>query len=307
VILEAEALYRLCRIFFPEMSVPVHWCARLADVFAACDVDEVDVVAYFQALSVHDASGVSTNRAVHDSLRTSYGPLRQFGTAITLVVQATDSERWLEPMLALYEDIAAAVCFVVDGRTSPGTRRLLLDKDVRCVEIGDATAGGWSKATLEQVGTEWILVARDDEIPSPALLAFADRAAEYSPKFVWGFPRVHCGYDSVSDELRYSQFLPFGPLAKASLQWRLVARGDGLKERRAAAADAVLFNFDWIARRFAERVGHLRKCAQDDEAQMTLASFELLEGIPETWHMWTCLREERFEEIARLMHRSRRD
>jgi hypothetical protein len=307
VIPEPETLCRLWRVFFPESQVPVEWCGRLANVFAEYGVDEVDVIAYFHALFLHHNGRSSGNSAVDDSLRAGYNGLQHFGKTVTLIVRATSSERWIEQIIAFYEHIGVAATFTLDGGTSVATRKLLSAKGVSCIDIGDESPGDWPRAVLEKTGTEWILITRDDEIPSPALLAFADRTVKYSTNFAWGFPRVHCQYDPSSDELRYSQFLPFGPLANASLQWRLVARGDGPKERRTAAADAVLFNFDWAARSFAERVGLLRNDAPDGMPQASLASFNLYESVPERWHMWVRLREERLEEIARLMHSARRE
>jgi len=307
VISEPETLCRLWRIFFPETQVPVEWCGRLANVFAEYGVDEADVIAYFHALFLHHNGRPSGNPAVGDSLLARYSGLQHFGQAVSLIVQATKSERWLEQIIAFYEHIGVAASFTLDGRTSGATRQLLSAKGVSCIDIGNEAPGDWPRTVFEKTGAEWILITCDDEIPSPALLAFADRAVKYSTNFVWGFPRVYCQYDPSSDELRYSQFLPFGPLASASLQWRLVARSGGSKERRTAVADAVLFNFDWVARSFAERVGQLRNDVPDGRARTSLASFELCESIPEKWHMWVPLREERFEEIARLIHRSRRD
>ncbi|SDB54197.1 hypothetical protein [Bauldia litoralis] len=307
MIRDAETLRRLCRIVWPEDPVPHAWCAELAQAFAACDVGEVEIVAYLDALSVKHARGAYENPAVHDSLRTPHGPLRHFGSAITLVVEATSCKLWFDTLLASYADIGVPVCFAVGRGTSAETARLIVDRGARYIDIGYAPPDAWSEAALEEVGTKWVLIARDDEIPSPAMLMFADRAVEYSPNFIWGFPRVHCSYDSASDEVRYSQFLPFGPLAASVLHWRMVARSDGPKERRAAPAETLLFSFDWIVRSFAERIGRLPNDPQHDGSRMILASFELPEGVPETWHLWTRLPEARLGQIVRLMHRSKQD
>ena len=130
------------------------------------------------------------------------------------------------------------------------------------------------------------------------LLAFVDKAVRHSTNFVWGFPRVHCRYNVSREELQYSQFLPFGPLANADLQWRLIARHDGPKERRSAQRDAILLSFDWVARSFAERVCGIRD-HPDDRTPSSLTSFYLYETIPDNWHMWSCLQDDRFEKIAR--------
>jgi hypothetical protein len=190
----------------------------------------------------------------------------------------------------------------VDGGTSEAARNIISAKGVPCIDLGNNPPNDWLTFVFQQVETEWILTTYDDEIPSPAMLAFVDGAVKFSTKFVWGFPRVSCRYDYSSDELQYSQFLPFGPLANATFQWRLLARGDDPKERRTAGAEAILFDFDWVARTFAERVERIRYPSSDDQSSKALSSFRLYEAIPESWHRLARLRDRRFEALARAIY-----
>jgi hypothetical protein len=301
VICTPETLRRLCRVFFPEMLPPSQWYVRLAEVFQEYGVDEVDVIGYLHAMFLHRKDLSPGNASVANSMCAPFGTLEHFGREVTLVVQVTKSERWLGRIIQFYKEIGVMPVFTVDGRTSGETRSILAANSVTCIEISGEPRDDSHLAVFSAIDTDWILRAYDDELPTPALLAFVDRAVKHSTNFVWGFPRVHCRYDAATDELRYSQFLPFGPLASADLQWRLVSRDDHPKERRSAATDAIFLNFDWVARSFAERVHQLRSQAV---APASLASFGLQEAIPDDWHMWASLRDRRFEDLARAIHRA---
>src|SRR5262249_18371840 len=152
--------------------------------------------------------------------------------------------------------------FAVDRRTTDGTREVICKMKKEFVEV----SGRWPRVEslladiVSKIDSQWILRFDDDELPSPGLLDFVDRAGAEAPDVVWGFPRVHCRLAPTTDELQYSQFLPLGPLAGRDLQWRLFSKngarfddrlhssGIVSKEARPAPPNAVIFHFDWVLR-----------------------------------------------------------
>jgi hypothetical protein len=167
---------------------------------------------------------------VTDGARAPLARLKHFGSRVTLVIPTTASGRWLEQVIDFYDDIGVTVVFALDARTSDGTRSLLSVKGAACIDLGrKRRVDSLTADIFSIVSTDWILLVDEDELPKPALLNFVDKAVEHSTEFVWGFPRVHCRYDTCSGELQYSHFLPFGPFANADLQWRLLARQAGPK------------------------------------------------------------------------------
>ncbi len=301
---QIDTLRRLHRIFFPELPPPLEWYERLAALVQEHTVDDADIIAYFHALSLHKKGLSCGNPAVTDGIRARLATLKHFGSRVTLVVPTTASEGWLEHVIDFYNDINVPVAFAVDARTSDESRGLLSAKGAVCIDMGqDQQVDFLTPEIFKLVGTDWILRLDDDELPAPAVLNFVDKAVEHAPEFVWGFPRVHCRYDNQSGELQYSQFLPFGPFAKADLQWRLMARPGTPTQQRAAGREALLLSFDWVVRSFVERVARL-KC-RDGQTIPSLAPLYLQEAIPENWHMFAPLPNQKYKEFARRTDHTR--
>ena len=247
--------------------------------------------------------GLSTHhRAVDDGLRATFGRVGNFGSRVTVVVQTGRAERWLTHIIDFYRDIGLSPMFTLDSTTSAETHAILASAGAACIDIAGMPQEESMAAIFHAVNTEWLLLTYDHELPTPGLLAFVDQAVNHFPGFVWGFPRVRCRFVESTEELQYSQFLPFGPLANADRQWRLMARYDGVREQRTAASDALLLSFNWIARSLAERVDPLRTAPL-----ASFASLDLQEAIPEPWHMWATLPDERFTRLARALHLTRSD
>ena len=302
-----DTLRRLHRIFFPESTPPAEWYEHLSVLQQEHDADDVELIAQFHAVYLHQHGLSNDTSSVTDAVHTSLSRLEHFKSNVTLLIQATDSERWLRHVLDFYDDIGVKVVFSLNERTSGAVRTLLSSKGAVWIDTsGERRVDDLIDHIFAGIRSNWILRIDDTELPTPALLNFADRAVEHSAAFIWGFPRVHCRFDASRSELHYSQFLPFGPFARADLQWRLVPRPGGPKERRAATTDAVLLNFDWIARSFMERVDRLRLGSRDDGQPLTsLAPFYLQEAIPESWHMFSPLHHDRYRDFARRLYQSR--
>ena len=303
--IESETLQRLHRLFFPESPAPLEWHERLMVLLQEHGFDVVDVIAYLRRMSLHQKGLSRGNPAVTDGTCASLARLKHFGSRVTLVISATASERWLEHVIEFYEGIDISTVFAVDSATSDGTRSLLATQGVACIDIrSESEFEAFPTGVFNEIGTDWILHVGDNELPTPALLNFVDRAVEHSTKFIWGFARAYCRYDFRNGELQYSQFLPFGPLARPALQWRLLARDGGAKERRSAPAEALLLNFDWVLRGFTERVQRLaRQRAGEAQTAAALSHFDLQEAIPERWHMFSPLPNEIYKEFARKIVR----
>jgi hypothetical protein len=307
VICQPDALHRLGRAFFPDAPPSLEWCARLSAACAECRVEDVDVIRYFHALSLHRHGLASEDAAMTTSLARSFGRFDALGSDVVLVVQATTSERWIERILDFYVENSVAPVFTLDGATSDATRDVLAARRAACVDITREPPSDAHHAVFRATGARWILRLYDDELPTPGLMAFVSRAVTHSSAFVWGFPRAYCWYDVSRDELTYSQFLTRGPLAGSDLQWRLMARPSGATERRAATAGAMVLSFDWVARTFLERVMRVETDARSEGTSRSIASLCLFEAVPEDWHMLAPLRDERLEELARRLHHSRTD
>lgn len=302
-----DTLRRLHRIFFADSPPPAEWYERLSALQHEYDADGVELIAQFHAVYLHQNGLSNGTSLVTDAVRASVSRLEHLKSKVTLLVQITNSERWLADVLRFYDDIGLKAVLALDERTSDAARALLSAKGAPWIDTGEERhVDALMDYIFAAVRTDWVLRLEDAELPTPALLNFVDSAVQQSTTFIWGFPRVHCRLDGSGSELHYSQFLPFGLFARADLQWRLVPRPGSPKERRSAATDAVLLNFDWIARSFMERVDRLRSGRRDAGQPLTsLAPFHLQETIPESWHMFSPLRDERHSDFARRIHRSR--
>ena len=268
-------------------------------------MDEVDLVRYVHEMVLHRNGLLPQDSAIAESLRAPSSKLENFGSRIRVVIQAGKCDGWIARFHEFYEQLGVSPLFVIGRTTSPETRAALNDQRLAHVEI-DGERKDWLDAVREAAGTDWILRIQEDELPSPGLLAFADRATGFANTFVWGFPRVYLRYDSLGNDLHYSRFLPFGPLANADIQWRLLSRSEGPMERRLAVPEALLFSLDWVVRTFAERAGRLAAQTDGVEAPTRTAPFHPFESVPEKWHMLTRWPDQRFEEIARTVARNRR-
>lgn len=304
--LTPETLRRLHRVFFQESASSPEWFDRFAGLVQEHGVHVVDVISYYHAMFLHENGLAKDNPAVSESVGAPVARLKHFDSRVTVVIQATKSAAWLGQVLDFYGGFGIRPLFVVDDRTSDETRCLLSTRGAASRDLRDEYRdSALISSVFASTETHWILRVGDDELPTPALLNFVDKAAECSEDIDWGFSRVHCRYDSSGDELQYSQFLPYGPFAAADLQWRLTARAPGPKERRSASSDAVLLNFDWVVRSFAERVERLRAHESQDRVA-SLLPLHLHEAIPENWHMFVPLRSEKYREFARGIARETR-
>jgi hypothetical protein len=304
--LDPEALRRLERTFLPDSSPSPQWHARLSGLFRELGVDGVDVIAYLQSMFLHENGSSRGNAEVAASVRAPLAKWKHFGSSVVPVVRTTSSERWIAHVADFYDQLGIEPVFAVGERTSDGTRDLLSSRGSRVVRVGEhARVDLVAADALAATGADWVLLLNDDELPTPALLHCVDSAVEQSAASVWGFPRVYCRHDASSDALQYSQFLPFGPFANASLQWRLFARHDGPTERRSSRTDAILLSFDWLLRPLAERVDRVAQGeVADGRTVPTLAHFSLPEAIPERWHMFTPLPNETYQELGRRLSRA---
>ncbi|MEO8622967.1 MAG: hypothetical protein ABI625_17975 [bacterium] len=300
-----DELQRLHRVFFPESEPAPEWYQRLASLLERHAVDDTQVIAYLHAMSLRANGMPRATDAVNDAVRAQLGTLTNFGSRVTPVVATTASESWLERTIQFYEDLGVSVVFALDAATSDDARRILSARNATRIEVrAERHEGSFAAAIFDKLPTDWILLLGDDELPTPVLLNFVDKAVEHSTDFVWGFPRAHCRYDS--ETLQYSRFLPFGPLATADLQWRLFARQPGEKERRSARTDAIILSFDWVVRSFDERLARLAAHTLTvDQAASSLASLYLHEAVPEQWHMFMPLPDDGYSRFASRIHRSR--
>lgn len=303
--LEAETLRRLHRSFFPESGTPPEWFDRLAILLQENGVDVVDVVSYLRAMLLHEKGLAIENQSLREALRAPLGGWKHFGSSVTLVVPVTKSEAFLGQVLDFYDGVGVCPVLIVDEETSDEARSLLSTRGDAFIDMrGESRGDSLLSDLFARIDTDWILRLGDEELPTPALLNFVDKAVEYSSDFEWGFSRIQCRYDSTSGSLQYSQFLPYGPLAAADRQWRLIARTSSPRERRAAAPDAIILSLDWVVRSFAERIERLRAHEGQEQTAASLLPFHLHEAVPESWHMFTPLPGEQYVEFARQLYRS---
>jgi hypothetical protein len=304
MIIPPETIQRLSRVFFSESTPSTEWCKRLSALLHEQDRDVADLVGYLHVMDLHQRSLSPERSVVPAAVCAPLATLKHFDSKVTLLIQTTVSERWLAHVVDFYENIGVKPIFELDAGTSDGARAVLAAKKADCFDVGtELRVDSLSDAIFRRCGSDWILRISDDEFPTPALLNFVDSAVEYSTAFTWGFPRVHLRYDADRSELQYSEFLPFGPFAHSDLHWRLVSNAPGPKEQR-SVTNAVLVSYDWIVRSFMERVDRLRR--RDDKdglGSISLAPFYLHETIPASWHMFSSLHDERYEDLARRIHR----
>jgi hypothetical protein len=302
---EPETLGRLHRIFFPEAAPSPEWFDRLAVLLQHHGADVADLISYLNAMCLRKNGVANDDPSVQEAVAAPLAAPEHFGARVTVVIHVTKSEAWLGQVMDFYRDAGLVPVFTVDARTSEEARKVLSTRGAACIDIRDDHRGDASTSDeFRNIETPWLLRVDDDELPTPALLNFVDKAADYSTEFEWGFSRLHCRYDRSSG-LQYSRFLPYGPFAGVGREWRLTARSSRQKERRAAIADAILLSFDWVVRPFAERVTRLQAGeVPADQLALSLASLHMHESIPESWHMFTSLPGKQYVEFAQKIDHS---
>ena len=321
-LLQPVNLRSLYERFCPSPRLPIEWFKLFSKIANANGTSLEKLQVYFQEMALH-ARGQSTGYPqVAQSLITSKEPLKNFDSRITVVVPTVNSASWLGCLIDHYDELGIPVMFAVDARTSDGTREVITNKGGNFVDVfGEhPRVESLMYDIVAKVKSPWILRLDDDEVPSPALLRFVEKAIDGSTEFTWGFPRVSLRYDKGRRELQYSQFLAVGPIGGADRQWRLFSR-DGVtlidclhtpgfvpNSKRLAPADAMLFHFDWVLRSLGERIKKVRSYeAQDPVSARALASFALYEMVPESWHMFVKLTYGPYVKLAKkLFHASSR-
>lgn len=298
-----EMLRQLHRIFFPDVPTPFEWYDQLALFLQKQKARELDVVAYFHALYLHGQGLASNNAIVEAGMSAPREALPHFGSMVTLMIHARDSEKWLEQTIQFYERLGVLVVFALDSKTSKPTRDCLVGNGASYIEFDKEDASSSiTEHVVNAVTTEWVLWFSDSEVPSPALINFVNKAVKYSTEFMWGFRRIHCRYAARSGELQYSQFLPFGPFASESCQWRLVAKHFGVRQKRSAPYDAVFLNLDWVTRPLMKRIDWLESSKSPGGQTVSgLSPLLLMETIPESWHMFAPLRSEAYIKYAQAI------
>lgn len=319
--LELPHLQRLRGLFFPEQDLPAAWDAELSRILWTQGIGAEQALTYLHDMLSHVGGIPCEDPAVSRSLQPLSARPRHFGSRVTLVVPTINSANWLEHLIAFYAELGVPVVFAVDRRTADGTREVIREKGGAFFEVGGEhrRVEALLPAIVAGVDTDWILRLDDDELPSPMLLEFVDRAVEASADSPWWFPRVHLRFEAERRELEYSQFIAFGPLAGSDLQGRLLAKrhiqfDDSLHcpgfvphERRAAPPEALLFHFDWVLRSLSARLDKVRTYeAQDRERARACAHFSLYETIPESWHLFAPLADERYRRFAEQIYRKGR-
>lgn len=312
--LRPENLAQLQRVLAPASPAPQQWFQEYARIIRVHGIDPFAVFGYLHRMGLHEAGLRVENQELLSSLQGSGRRLRNFGSKVTLVVPTVDSEHFIEHVINFYAGLGVPVLFAVDRRTRDRTRCVIARKGAVAIEAAgdDPRVEALIADIVTQVGTEWILRLDDDELPTPAMLEFVDQAVEGPTGFAWGFPRAHLRYEATCGQLQYSQF----PLDDSDRQFRLFAlagfepdqqlhsSGFVAKERRAARPDAFLLHFDWVLRSFAERLQKLQAYERQDRARArALSHIKLYESVPESWHMFMPLPDDRYRNMAERLNR----
>ena len=320
---QASGIRELYRSFFPSSRLPDEWFEWFSRIVNAHGTSLGELLAYFLEMAL-DARGVSGGYPeVARSLIGSRAPLKNFDSRITVVIPTINSMHWLGHLIDHYRGLDVSVVFAVDARTSDETRKVLAKKKSAYFEVRGEhpRVESLMQNIVSKLKSQWILRLDDDEVPSPALLKFVDKAIEGSTEFTWGFPRVYLRYERALDEVQYSRFLPIGPIGGADRQWRLFSKSgvklaDALHTpgfiancKREAPGDAVMFHFDWVLRSLGERITKVRSYeAQDRTPARALAHLCLYEMVPESWHMFTKLDHRPYVDLAsKIFHANARD
>ena len=322
--LQPENVRRLHRIFLPDWPASDDWYREFVRIIRAHRIGVPEVVEYFHAMQRHHTGTAVEDAAVGRSVRASRRRwTSRFAADVTLVVPTINSATWLEHVIEFYAGLGLEVLFAVDARTSDATRAVLDAGNARHVEVSGEHARVESLIPdiLAKVDTRWILRIDDDELPTPALLNFVCGAVDQSSEFVWEFPVANLRYEPGKRELQYSQFLSFYAFADGARlhrQARLFSR-DGIKvedvlhssgyaaaDARTAPSEALIFHFNWVLRSRSERAEKLRSYeAQDLVRARAAAHYSQFEEVPESWHMFAALPDERYRDFAQLLYRSR--
>jgi len=315
-------LRRLNETFFAGQAYPMEWYEEFSHVVKIHGVSLPDLIAYFHKMKLHECGASSANDALVQSVRPQTLRLTNFGSKVTLVVPTINSEPFLDHVIDFYADLGVPVVFAVDCRTSDGTRSLLTRKAADFIEVSGAHRRVESLFAdiVAKINTDWILRLDDDELPTPSMLNFVNKTAELSVNVVYGFPLANFQFNSQTNEIQYSQFLPFTPIGGKNLKYRLFKREDfspddrlhtaGLvpKDPQSAPPDAFIFHFDWVLRSRPQRLEKLRSYQTQDFDIAKAYSLSLLyENIPDSWHMFRSLPNEKYRTFAEKMYRSLRD
>jgi GT2 family glycosyltransferase len=270
----------------------MQWYEQLSRILKLHEISPFALIAYMHKMALHHAGSPTENRAL---------------------------VRSVEPQMRRPASVGSEVTLVVNGRTSDGTRALLARKGAAFIESSDdqPQAETLIGDIFARTDSEWILQLNDDELPTPWLLDFVDRAVLLGVP-AWGLPRAHFRYDPERRELQYSQFLvPFGDYGDYDRQWRLFARSNvnldqphhsGIvrKEGRAAPSAALIFHFGWVLHSRPERLEKVSAQEEQDRATgQAYSHSQLCETIPESWHMFMPLGDEKYRTFAERLYRSR--
>lgn len=328
--LNPENLRRLHAIFEPDSLAADEWYTRFARIIGVHEHGIAEVVEYLYSLFLNNHGTPLENDAISRSIIWKNQKLENIGSRVTLVVPTINSEKWLGHVIDFYGALGVSVLFALDTRSSDGTRDLLSARSARFIEVSGEHRRLESVMPdiLAKVDSEWILRVDDDELPTPGLLEFVDQAVRYSAQYVWSFPRAELRYDAQIGTLQYSQFISFGSLAHGlhplahvfqNLHDRLFTRrgielrdllhtpGFVPKMPRTSRPDALIFHFDWVLRSLAERIEKLRSYeAQDFKRARAAYHCALYETVPESWHMWAPVRDERYASFAKRIYRATR-
>ena len=314
-----EQLCSLYETFLPRRAYPLQWYEEFSRIVRLERATLLELIAYFHKMALHERGIPVKNAALVQSVCLKNPSLTNFGSKVTLVIPTVNSEPFLEHVIDFYLSFDVRVLFAVDRRTCDRTRSLISQKDVDFIEVdGDhPRVGSLLNDIVTQIDTEWILRLEDAELPSPAMLDFVDHAVTLSSPFAWGFPRARFRYSPKSGELEYSQFLSFNPVGERGRRWRLFRREDfrpddhlhsaGLspKEQQSAPPDAFIFDFNWVLHSLAARMEKMLSYETQNFTMARLSShFSLYETIPESWHMFMPLRDEKYRRFAERIYRS---
>jgi hypothetical protein len=287
-LLKPDEIRRLHSLFAPLNRVSSEWCEEFCRIAELYDLSVVDILGYLHRMWLYNGPEGLRNLDIDRSLARGSTSPQQMRLGVTLAVRATNCEKRLRAVIDFYREDGLCPIVIVDRRAPEAVREMLFESATEYIQLYEDDGG--EDAVLAEIasriGTPWVLLLEDDELPTPGLLDFVDEALLYPDPLVWGFPRARLRYDEATGDLQYSQFVLFEPGAKGNVDWRLFTTAGLLArdQRRIAHRHAVILDFAWICRSLSERIAR----AQDEPLHHAF----LCETIPEAWHMFASLPDE---------------
>jgi glycosyltransferase involved in cell wall biosynthesis len=184
---------------------------------------------------------------------------------ISIIVATRNSETYISIILDYYERLGVSVHVFVDSSSTDDTFGIASSRKFHRVEFIENKFGR-VEAVIEDMSRraerDWILRLDDDEVPSLALLRFAQQASMGEP-CVYGIRRLQCG-------LSKEGFWAAGLFDNSDhIQWRLYDRREvefetslhsaGIVVMGAVFApkEAFMIHLDWIVHSLDERTAKI--------------------------------------------------